>query len=127
MVKNFTASFIGSNPVLVCGPTGMSARNIHGKTLHSALKLPVQHGSEPSYKELSSKTLQELRSLYRSVHTLVIDEISMVSSQTLVYIHRRLAAIKGNDDFFGGLNVILIGDFHQLKPVQFGIYLIVTY
>lgn len=52
------------------------------------------------------------------MHTLVIDEISMVSSQTLVYIHRRLAAIKGNDNFFGGLNVILIGDFHQLKPVR---------
>lgn len=57
-LKFYTASFIGSNPVLVCGPTGMSARNIHGKTLHSALKRPVQHGSKPSYKELSSKTLQ---------------------------------------------------------------------
>ncbi|CAC5393356.1 unnamed protein product [Mytilus coruscus] len=96
----------------------MSAKNIHGKTLHSAFKLPVQHGSEPTYKELSSRTLQELRTVYRSVHTIVIDEISMVSSQTLLYIHRRLSAIKGNEDYFGGVNVILIGDFHQLKPVR---------
>ncbi|CAC5405282.1 unnamed protein product [Mytilus coruscus] len=94
----------------------MSAKNIHGKTLHSAFKLPVQHGSEPTYKELSSRTLQELRTVYRSVHTIVIDKISMVSSQTLLYIHRRLSAIKGNEDYFGGVNVILIGDFHQLKP-----------
>ena len=82
-LKFFTAPFAGSNPVLVCGPTGTSAKNIHGKTLHSTFKLPVQHGSEPTYKELSS-----------------------------------LSAIKGKDDYFGGINVILIGDFHQLKPVR---------
>ena len=117
-LRLFNASYIGSDPVLVCGPTGMSAKNIGGKTLHSSLKLPVQHGSEPSYKELSSKTLQDLRKQYRSIHTIVIDEIYMVSSQTLLYIHRRLCSIKGNDDYFGGLNVILIGDFLQLKPVR---------
>jgi len=101
--------------VLVCGPTGTSAKYFGEKTLHSSLKLPVQHGSEPSYKELSSKTLQNLRKQYRSIHTIVIDEISMVSSQTLLYILRRLCSIKGNDDYFGGLNVILIGDFFSVK------------
>ena len=63
----------------------MSAKNIGGKTLHSSLKLPVQHGSEPSYKELSGKTLQDLRKQYSSIHTIVIDEISMISSQTVLY------------------------------------------
>lgn len=117
-LRLFTAPFIGPNPVLVCGPTGMSAKNIYGKTLHSAFKLLVQHGFEPTYKEISSRTLQELRTVYRSVHTIVIDEISMVSSQTLLYFHGRLLAINGNEDYFGGVNVILIGDFHQLKPVR---------
>ena len=80
--------------------------------------MPVQHGQEPDYKELSSKVLQQLRQLYRSVHTIIIDEISMVSANTLTSIHRRLCTLKQNTDFFGGLNIIVIGDFYQLKPVR---------
>ena len=107
-LRTFTSSFLGADPVLVCGLTGMSARNINGKTIHSALKLPVQHGREPAYKELSGKTLKEMRLRYRYVHTMIIDEISMVSSQTL----------KECTDYFGGLTILLIGDFYQLKPVR---------
>lgn len=117
-MRCFTANFISVNPVIVCGPTGVSAKNIHGITLHSALKLPVQHGREPPYKELSNRSLQLLRSQFRNVHTLVIDEISMVSSCMLTFIHRRLCSIKENNENFGGMNVIVIGDFFQLKPVR---------
>lgn len=50
----------------------------------------------------------------------IIDEISMVSLQTIKYIHRRLNEIKGTADDvpFGGVNVIAIGDFYQLPPVN---------
>lgn len=51
---------------------------------------------------------------------LIIDEISMVSLQTIKHIHRRLIEIKGTSDNvpFGGVNVIAIGDFYQLPPVN---------
>ena len=117
-IRCYTASFPGGNPVLVCGPTGMSAKNIQGKTIHSVLKLPIQHGKEPKYKELSNRVLQQLRCQVRNVHTLVIDEISIVSNSMLIYIHRRLCAIKQNNEYFGGMNIILIGDFFQLKPIR---------
>ena len=117
-IRLFACTHAGLDPVLVCGPTGMSARNIQGRTLHSVFKLPVQHGREPEYKELSNQSLQKLRSLYRSVHTILIDEISMVSSNTLTYVHRRLCTLKESTEFFGGLNIIVIGDFFQLKPVR---------
>ncbi|MEW8546654.1 MAG: DUF6570 domain-containing protein [Candidatus Thiodiazotropha sp.] len=117
-LRLFTAPFTGADPVLVCGPTGMSAKNIGGRTLHTAFKLPVQHGKQPAYRELSSKSVQDLRRYYAAVHTVIIDEISMVSSETLLFIHRRLCTIKNNPDSFGGLNIIVIGDFFQLKPVK---------
>ena len=93
-------------------------KNIQGKTIHSVLKLPIQHGKEPEYKELSNRVLQQLRCQVRNVHTLVIDEISIVSNSMLIYIHRRLCAIKQNNEYFGGMNIILIGDFFQLKPIR---------
>lgn len=108
----------GKSPVMVCASTGTAARNILGITIHSALYLPVQHGNEPNFYELSGKSLKKLRFIYSYVHTLIIDEISMVSAKTFEYIHRRLTSIKDNDKPFGNLNVIVIGDFLQLRPVK---------
>jgi hypothetical protein len=108
----------GKSPVMTCASTGTAARNILGITVHSALYLPVQHGNEPKFHELSGKSLKKLRSIYSYVHTLIIDEFSMVSAKTFEYIHRRLTSIKDNDKPFGNLNVIVIGDFLQLRPVK---------
>jgi len=113
-----TPQILGSDPVVVCAPTGTAARNIRGKTIHSELCLPVQHGNQPKYLQLSAKMWDKLRKKLKFVHTIVIDEISMVSSVMLHHIHLRLCAIKGNNDKFGGLNVITIGDFFQLRPVR---------
>lgn len=71
-LRCFTASFPGADPVIVCGPTGMCAKNIQGRTIHTSLRLPVQHGCEPSYKKLCDKTLQYFRRYYRQVHTVVV-------------------------------------------------------
>lgn len=49
---------------------------------------------------------------------MVIDEISMVSATMLEFIHKRLCTIKANTNLFGGLNIITVGDFFQLKPVS---------
>ena len=101
-----------------CAPTGVAAYHIKGSTIHSAWQLPVQHDWDTTYYELSQKSLRKLKQKFRFVHTLVIDEVSMVSSVTFTHIHRRLTSIKGNESPFGDLNVILVGDFFQLKPVM---------
>ena len=110
----------GSRCILMA-PTGVAAFNIGGLTIHRALNLPVEHGRSTRYRKLSADKLDQLRRDWRNVDTVVIDEISMVSYQTLCFVHRRLTEIKGTDDvvtLFGGLNVIAVGDFFQLPPVR---------
>lgn len=108
----------GQDPVVVTAPTGTAACAIKGSTLHSTLVLPVQHGKEPEFLKASAKTLKRLRDVFCRVHTIIIDEISMVSSRLLSYVDRRLREIKDNNEPFGGLNMIVIGDFFQLRPVR---------
>ena len=56
-----TAKFCGHNPVIVTAPTGTTARNINGLTLHCTLKLPVQYGrEEPHFVKASANTLKAL-------------------------------------------------------------------
>ena len=101
----------------MCVPTGVAAHNVNGQTLHSTFCLPVQK-SKAEYQELSSSTLKRLRDKKRDILVLVIDEISMVSSEVFLAIHRRLCAIKNNDNPFGNMNIILVGDFVQLRPLH---------
>ena len=114
----FTASVSGCIPIAVLAPTGVAAFNIKGKTIHSALHLPVQHAYSTSYSELSAKSLKQIRSEFCNVHTILIDEVSMVSALMLEHIHLRLQSIFNNDLPFGGLNIFLVGDFFQLRPVR---------
>jgi hypothetical protein len=48
----------------------------------------------------------------------VIDEKSMIEKKTLFYIHKRLEAKPGREDErFGGMSIVLLGDWKQLPPV----------
>ena len=58
------------------------------------------------------------RSLSRQ--RLIIDEVSMVSSLNLAYIHLRLDEIFAKDEWFGSVNVLFVGDILQLPPVNGG-------
>ena len=66
--------------VLLTAPTGKTAHNIHGMTLHSAFALPVtEFGGE--MPNLSSSVLNTLRSKLLCLKWIIIDEISMVGSK----------------------------------------------
>ena len=120
--EHIERSHTGSqNACMLVAPTGVAAFNIGGLTIHYAFRLPVEHGNFTKYTKLSAERLHQLRLLCKDVHTIIIDEISMVSYETLGFIHQRLTEIKGTDDtevYFGGLNIIAVGDFYQLPPVR---------
>ena len=107
----------GDVTVLLTAPTGVAAFNIGGMTLHSALFLNV--GRFGGYQPLSSERLNLLRTTISSLLLLIIDEVSMVGSNMLLEIHRRLQQIKGvgSDSMFGGVSILAVGDLYQLPPV----------
>ena len=103
------------NPVIRAAPTGIAAFNITGKTLHSLLRLPVKG----KVVDLSEATLQALQAQFQGCRFLIIDEKSMIDLQLLSAVDDRLQAIfpASGGQPFGGLNVLLCGDFFQLPPV----------
>ena len=105
--------------VLLCAPTGKAAFNIRGMTLHSAFSLPLtQENGE--LLPLSANTLNKLRSKLRDIKLLVVDEISMVGRKMLKKLDARMRQIFNSDQPFGGIAVIVVGDFNQLRPVGDG-------
>ena len=103
------------NLVFRAAPIGIAAFNIIGKTLHSLLRLLVK----TKKTDLSPGTLQSLQAFFSSCWFLIINEKSMIDLKTLSLIDDRLRAIfpASSDQPFGGLNVLLCGDFFQLPPV----------
>nr|XP_039258260.1 uncharacterized protein LOC120334820 [Styela clava] len=101
---------------LLCAPTGVAAFNIDGITIHSALLLTNRKASS-GHDGISFEKLNTLRSHLGRLRVLIIDEISMVSSDMLLNIHKRLQVIKGNAAPFGNVSVLAVGDLFQLPPV----------
>ena len=117
----FMNSLPGTKPdaikVLLTAPTGKAAFNIRGMTLHSAFALPVTefNGEMPN---LSSDVCNTLRCKLTCLKVIIIDEISMVGCKILTQVNNRLKAIMDNSLDFGGVSIICVGDFHQLRPVK---------
>ena len=104
--------------IAVVAPTGTAAYNVAGRTLHSALKLPVPLNQGTFQRLTSGPSLTQLQQTFRDVKVVVIDEMSMVGRRMLRAMDDRLRQAKAKPNKpFGGLSVFLCGDFGQLPPV----------
>jgi len=99
---------------LLIAPTGVAAQNIGGKTIHSALKIK-QCG--PNYQTLSISDETTKTSL-RKIRAIIIDEVSMVSSDLLSFLSNIFASIHTNMKIFGGIPTLLVRDLAQLPPIN---------
>ena len=70
----------------------------------------------PIHEPLTGPKFRELQSFWYRKKYLLLDEVSMVSSDMLNYIDQRLQELKGNNKPFGGISVICFGDLYQLPP-----------
>ena len=108
----------GDNPdqpkMMIMAFTGIAASQIGGSTVHSALGL--KFGSE--YLPMGDEQKSRLRKMYQHLKVVIIDELSMISSDNLYAIHKRLQEIKGNEDPFGDVAIVIFGDLLQLPPVK---------
>lgn len=102
--------------VAVTASTGIAATHIGGQTIHSWCGLGIR-------TSLSDKELEEVASNKRvkrnvkRTKVLVIDEISMLHASQLDMVHRITSKISEREEPFGGLQVVLCGDFFQLPPI----------
>ena len=104
--------------VAVTASTGKAACNINGATLHSAFSLPIHGENFVPKTELKGKELTYFQAKYKFLKLLIIDEISMIGKLTFDDLNIFLQQIKGNKLDFGGVCVLVIGDFFQLPPVR---------
>jgi hypothetical protein len=104
--------------MVVTAPTGVAAINAGGVTLHSFFQLPFGPflpGSEVHAGQ--HRIRREKQNIIRSLDLLVIDEISMVRADLLDGVDSVLRRYRRSDLPFGGVQLLMIGDLHQLAPV----------
>ena len=111
-----------SKRMIVTAPTGVAAINAGGVTLHSFFQLPFGPfvpGSETfeRNKQRQFRFSKEKKRIIQSLDLLVIDEISMVRADLLDAVDAVLRRHRRNDRPFGGVQLLMIGDLHQLSPV----------
>ena len=114
---------------VVVAPTGVAAINAGGMTIHSMFQLPTKSfipSNDITDRELFinrselvsvQKIRKERRRLLQELELLVIDEISMVRADLLDAIDFTLRRLRKNQNPFGGIQLLVIGDLFQLAPV----------
>ncbi len=98
--------------IVVLAPTGLSAINVRGQTIHSFFHFPPRLITGSSIKRVYNDRI------FKDIDTVIIDEISMVRADLIDGIDQFLR-IHGKDKNlpFGGVQMIFVGDVYQLPPV----------
>jgi len=116
--KSWVINQIVDSHTVLCAPSGIAALNIGGITCHRAFGLPLGLVTEKDYYTIP-RTMENIFS-GNAVNRIVIDEAGMLRTDYFVLISRRLQRIRGNDKPFGGIQVVVVGDFYQLEPILSG-------
>jgi len=105
--------------VAVTASTGIAATHLHGVTIHSWSGIGVKdHLTKKDLEKLL--TTNRIKRNYKKTKVLIIDEISMLHKYQLDMVDTIARHILNCDNAFGGMQIILCGDFFQLPPVSSG-------
>lgn len=100
---------------VISASTGIAAINAGGVTLHSLFRIPL--GVIAPNAHIKGLLPRDKYILLNELDALIIDEVSMVRPDVLDFVDRRLRQVRGSEEPFGGLQVIMFGDLYQLPPV----------
>ena len=112
--------------VCVVAPTGTAALNVNGTTIHKLFRLAPLNFFDISTTKIKKVSTPEDAdhwispahlALLKSIDTMIIDEISMVRPDIFDVMDRVLKTIRNNNEPYGGVQVVGIGDVYQLPSV----------
>lgn len=112
---------LNEDEFVILSSTGVSAIEVGGQILHQFFGIGCMSGN---LQKLFEKVLrnQDVRTRVLSVQVVVIDEISMVGAHTFEFINKICQHIRKDSQVFGGIKLIMSGDFLQLPPVSDPLY-----
>ncbi len=118
-VVNQYVSYLRSHGISpsITASTGIAATHIGGMTTHSWSGIAIKESLSKNDLDKIA-TNDRVAKRIKNSHTLIIDEVSMLGPQALAMVEAVCRRIKGSKDPFGGIQVILVGDFFQLPPVS---------
>ena len=103
-------------PVAITASTGIAATHMNGMTIHTWAGIGIKDFlSDDDLKRMKER--KYLKEHLENAQVLIIDEISMLHAKQLNLVNQVLKYFKESDDAFGGIQVIVAGDFFQLPPV----------
>jgi len=108
----------GSEQVGITATTGISATLIDGNTLNSYLGIGAMGDHSKSTIRKKILTSNQAVKNWKRTRALIIDEISMLSGSLFDKLEQIAREMKNSNQPFGGIQLILIGDFAQLPPIQ---------
>ena len=97
--------------LVLLAPTAIAALNINAKTIHSFFNFPFHIITKPDIKKHYNKRL------INKIDAMLIDEASMLRPDIVDAIDLTLQVTRDNNQPFGGIQMILVGDLYQLPPV----------
>lgn len=98
--------------------TGITALNIGCRTIHSFAKWGLTVDEKSAKKVRTDAGRQRVWETLHELEVLIVDEISMMCSKTLTRLESVLQHVMKNTVPFGGVQMIIAGDFFQLPPVK---------
>ena len=102
-------------PQALLAPTGLAAMNIGGQTVHSFFGFPPRPliGTNEKPHWFFTRTARAMRRI-------IVDEVSMLRADVLDAMDQHLKVARKSSRPFGGVQMLLVGDFYQLPPVVRG-------
>lgn len=99
----------------ITATTGLASTHLGGETIHRWSKIGVHDKLPPTFfQKLTTKDRQRLM----ETDILIIDEISMLADTQFEIINQILKRVRSSDQAFGGIQLVMSGDFFQLPPIK---------
>jgi ATP-dependent DNA helicase PIF1 len=117
VIKSFYSNYNKYKNIGITSTTGVSAVLLGGSTLHSFLGIGLGNDTAESLF-LKIRNNSKIFKRWLELNTLILDEVSMLKSDLFDKLELIARKIRNNDKPFGGIQLIITGDFLQLQPVN---------